>query len=57
MNAVLAITFLMVVYIIGEIVVLKTKATLSSTLVIAIVMLISFIFTMQHVDLTIVALM
>lgn len=57
MNAVLAITFLMVVYMIGEIVVLKTKATLSSTFVIAIVMLISFIFTMQHVGLTIVALM
>lgn len=57
MNAVLAITFLMIVYMIGEIVALKTKVTLSSTLVISIVMLISFIFTMQHVDLTRVAIM
>lgn len=57
MNAVLAITFLMTVYMIGEIVALKTKATLSSTLVISIVMLISFIFAMQHVDLTRVAIM
>ena len=57
MNAVLAITFLMIVYMIGEIVALKTKVTLSSTLVISIVMLISFIFNMQYVDLTRVAIM
>lgn len=42
MNAILAITFLMIVYMIGEVVALKTKAMFSATLVIAVVMLISF---------------